>query len=233
MMSKKDEALKLALEALEYLCKPILHGWEAETQKEKRDQAITALREALEKAELHKLASDSLTEGLRLNDWNKIGCVNHDCDKCKTLAEQPAPEAKPHEQEPCGGCGGSGWVIRDPDIGTDQECFVCDGRGTVEPEQPSQQEPVAEIQEDMKGGGYVKWLSEDFFVAGTKLYTSPPTLSLAQRQARSADTWVHATGWRGLTDDETEHLWEISRAALPRYYTFKTLIEKALRERNT
>jgi hypothetical protein len=36
------------------------------------------------------------------------------------------------------------------------------------------QEPVAEIQEDMKGGGYVKWLSEDFFVAGTKLYTTPP-----------------------------------------------------------
>jgi hypothetical protein len=49
------------------------------------------------------------------------------------------------------------------------------------------------------------------------LYTSPP----AQR------TWV------GLTDKETEHLWEISRAAMPRYHTFKTLIEKALRERNT
>ena len=39
--------------------------------------------------------------------------------------------------------------------------------------------------------------------------------------------------WVGVTDDETEHLWEVSRAALPRYHTFKTLIEKALRERNT
>lgn len=44
--------------------------------------------------------------------------------------------------------------------------------------------------------------------------------------------------WVGLTDAETEHLWEISRAAMPRYHTFKTLIEKtliekALRERNT
>ncbi len=88
-MSKKDEALKLALEALQ-------ESW----RTDKGDIAITALREALEKAELHKLASDSLTEGLRLDDWNKIGCVNHDCDKCKTLAEQPAPVAKPHEQEP-------------------------------------------------------------------------------------------------------------------------------------
>ena len=32
--------------------------------------------------------------------------------------------------------------------------------------------------------------------------TSPPTLSLAQRQARSADTWVNATTWRGLTDED-------------------------------
>lgn len=46
-MSKKDEALKLALEALQYLCKPLSHGWDAETQKEKRDQAVTAIREAL------------------------------------------------------------------------------------------------------------------------------------------------------------------------------------------
>lgn len=31
----------------------------------------------------------------------------------------------------CGLCGGSGWVPRDPDIGTDQECFVCNGTGEV------------------------------------------------------------------------------------------------------
>lgn len=40
--------------------------------------------------------------------------------------------------------------------------------------------------------------------SGTKLYTSPPieATPLAQRQARSADTWVNATTWRGLTDEE-------------------------------
>ena len=35
----------------------------------------------------HKLAAKSLTEGLRLDDWAKIGCVNHDCDKCKAQQE--------------------------------------------------------------------------------------------------------------------------------------------------
>lgn len=31
----------------------------------------------------------------------------------------------------CGACNGSGWVPRDTDIGTDQECFVCDGTGAA------------------------------------------------------------------------------------------------------
>jgi hypothetical protein len=32
---------------------------------------------------LHKMAEESRTSGLRLDDWDKIGCVNHDCDQCK------------------------------------------------------------------------------------------------------------------------------------------------------
>jgi DnaJ-class molecular chaperone len=35
------------------------------------------------------------------------------------------------EEEPCGHCCGTGRMVRDPDIGTDQECFVCEGSGTV------------------------------------------------------------------------------------------------------
>ena len=31
----------------------------------------------------------------------------------------------------CPTCKGSGWMMRDPDIGTDQECFICDGTGIV------------------------------------------------------------------------------------------------------
>ncbi len=41
----------------------------------------------------------------------------------------------------CGHCNGSGRMVRDPDIGTDQECFVCDGAGV--PAAPVQ-EPVVQ-----------------------------------------------------------------------------------------
>lgn len=34
-----------------------------------------------------------------------------------------------HSQEQCNACLGTGRMVRDPDIGTDQECFVCDGAG--------------------------------------------------------------------------------------------------------
>ena len=47
------------------------------------------------------------------------------------------------------------------------------------------------------------------------LYTTPP-----QR------TWV------GLTDEEKSELWEISRAALPRYATYSSLVEAKLKQKN-
>ena len=39
--------------------------------------------------------------------------------------------------------------------------------------------------------------------------------------------------WVGLTDEEKSELWEISRAALPRYATYASLVEAKLKERNT
>ena len=69
----QTEALRLALEALEYRG---TDSWR------KRQPAITAIKAALE-------AKD--------------------------------------EPVACGACNGSGRMVRDPDIGTDQECFVCEG----------------------------------------------------------------------------------------------------------
>lgn len=34
-----------------------------------------------------------------------------------------------HTPTECGACSGTGRVVRDPDIGTDQECWVCNGSG--------------------------------------------------------------------------------------------------------
>jgi hypothetical protein len=45
--------------------------------------------------------------------------------------------------ETCGVCNGSGWVVRDPDIGTDQECFGCNGERVVPAElEPAEKEVV-------------------------------------------------------------------------------------------
>jgi hypothetical protein len=54
-------------------------------------EAITALQSIISQDALHKMAEDAVTIGLSYNDWPKIGCVNHDCDKCKA-AQPSCPE---------------------------------------------------------------------------------------------------------------------------------------------
>jgi hypothetical protein len=39
--------------------------------------------------------------------------------------------------------------------------------------------------------------------------------------------------WRGLTDREKSDLWLESRAAIPRFHTYATLVEAKLKEKNT
>jgi hypothetical protein len=39
--------------------------------------------------------------------------------------------------------------------------------------------------------------------------------------------------WVGLTLEERDHLWEVSRAGLPRYNTFAGLVESKLKEKNS
>lgn len=56
--------------------------------------------------------------------WNCHKCFPKLC-RCEDRNEAPNVEAL------CATCNGSGWVTRDPDIGTDRECSVCDGKGRV------------------------------------------------------------------------------------------------------
>lgn len=49
----------------------------------------------------------------------------------------------------CGACHGSGWVVRDADIGTDQECFSCGGSG-VDEDIPASPKPVAKVLEEIQ-----------------------------------------------------------------------------------
>ena len=84
-MSKKDDALRLALEALN----------RGETKL--RYEAITAIREALaeQPAQGCEFCSHPLYAGTKCKhcgkpaqqDIPKIGCVNHDCEQCKAQQE--------------------------------------------------------------------------------------------------------------------------------------------------
>ena len=77
----------------------------------------------------------------------------------------------------------------------------------VKPLAQLEQEPAAKYSDIVSDGG---------LDPRNKFDTPPP-----QR------TWV------GLTEEEKSELWEISRAAWPRYITYASLAEAKLKERNT
>ena len=89
----KDEALKLALEALERMERFGntfgYRSWEQNPYKQVCE-AITAINQALA---LDKKAENARELGLDyepapVQDMPKIGCVNHDCDRCKTAVRR-------------------------------------------------------------------------------------------------------------------------------------------------
>ena len=74
-MTKLEQAAKIALNVLENKCDP-------------KDEVLIALREALAEPQPHYSNTDNPV------DFPKLGCVNHDCDKCqakKALAEPAVP----------------------------------------------------------------------------------------------------------------------------------------------
>jgi hypothetical protein len=52
--------------------------------------AEAALQSIISQDALYKMAEDAVTIGLSYNDWPKIGCVNHDCDRCRAVQEPAA-----------------------------------------------------------------------------------------------------------------------------------------------
>jgi hypothetical protein len=62
-------------------------------------------------------------------------------------------------------------------------------------------EPVAELRQDEKGGGYVHWLSDKTFDVGTKLYASPPASPAPAREALNNLIEQIAVEWDGCEFD--------------------------------
>jgi hypothetical protein len=83
-------AVKQAMEALKEVAARTGPRWALEQGYAGHLEAITALQSIISQDALYKMAEESRTSGLRLDDWDKIGCVNHDCDKCKAVQEPVA-----------------------------------------------------------------------------------------------------------------------------------------------
>jgi hypothetical protein len=54
---------------------------------EQREKAITAIKQVIAQDALDKMAENARELGLSYDDAPKIGCVNHDCDKCKAVQQ--------------------------------------------------------------------------------------------------------------------------------------------------
>ena len=159
--------------------------------------------------EVLKLALDAL-EACNRNDMEE---VNEAITAIKKALAQP-PVALP-----CCGYTDASAVKWNPLNGVVQ-CHNC-GQTYTTP-QRTEQEPMAWyccFQGQEEG---------EFFLFGSpnserypSQYKTPLYEHLPQR------TWV------GLAAEEKSEMWEISRAALPRYATYATLIETNLKEKNT
>jgi hypothetical protein len=94
-----------------------------------------------------KLALEALQKSLpRLAPYGEQDWLDSKAS-IKALEE----ELKQEQGEPvwCGHCNGSGRMVRDPDIGTDQEFFVCDGAGVPEAPKQKQGEPADLYYKDL------------------------------------------------------------------------------------
>ncbi|MEN9671044.1 MAG: hypothetical protein RL018_1321, partial [Pseudomonadota bacterium] len=163
---------------------------------------------------LHKEVFDVLKEALAKQEQG--GWYTHDL---YTDADKDIPDVI---------CDRNGQVV----LGLCKRC----GRGEAELETPcdkpkqEQGEPVAWMKEQWSPdcGPYVEIYRDDEMgwrdpTDWTPLYTKPQ-----QRTAAEGEDTRRA--WVGLTDREKSNLWLESRAAIPRFHTYASLVEAKLKE---
>ena len=146
--------------------------------------------------------------------------------------------------EPCGGCYGSGWITRDPDIGTDQECFVCGGSGAC-PKEPAQQEPDWLDKEQAETDWDHVWLlikaasyaSSRGFISGTTNWGSAVSRYMRNESPQPAQPQQEPAQrtWVGLTDEQIEREWQFlhdEEGNPPDHHDFARAIEVKLLEKS-
>jgi hypothetical protein len=173
-------------------------GFEDDDQEYIED-AYRTLKSIISQDALHKMAEESRTSGLRLDDWPKIGCVNHDCDQCKAVGE-----IKTEVKED----GNGSFTITDAHSTADVVRWLLtqDTKETIlclidEESQPAPvQEPVGEVSNHHWRQGL---LYRDL-QPGTLLYTTPPAFQpVPVKTYHDGKPWpVAPKPWVGLTDEE-------------------------------
>jgi transcriptional regulator NrdR family protein len=123
---------------------------------------------------------------------------------------QPAQE--PIAARPCRNCDGTGERYTGIDEAPTSICIPCKGTGQIALEREALKLAL-EVLENLPG------YRADIDNAITAIKEA-----LAQQAQRP---------WVGLTDEVQAALWDASRAALPRFHTYATLIEKELKILNT
>lgn len=111
------------------------------------------------------------------------------CTHCggAKIEESPMTTGACECKMPCPRCNGSGWIIRDPDIGTDQECPVCDGAGLVASAQQDEREVGMSFEEwlcsEMPAGtviGDPKWWAPRILRAAQQVQADDPIRAVVQ-----------------------------------------------------
>lgn len=220
---KQTEALRLALEALNY-------AWGYGTQRldDKLTKVIPAIKEALAHPEQEPKKLPENAARLIIEAWiyRNYGCGYdyHLSDQDEGTSWMWWINSHPYEDPDAavGFDGGSCWIdfegkISDHTIIPD--AFNSRLQTITHLEQPKEpeQEPVAWMTPDREGFRIRFSPPENDVPLGwDALYITPPKR-----------TWV------GLTDREKSNLWLESRAAIPRFHTYASLVDAKLKEKNT
>ena len=196
------EAMKQALEALEDL---------PPDPKDYIEEAVEILRQAIEQAEKQEpVATKISANGSFLHPaWESVPigaplyhpthAPVHDelaYRQAVSLATWLFKKHFAHEEHYASGrvvwepCDTTAGVISQID---NMVCGLVQPAATVKESltvpQAENQKPVAEIREDMKGGGYIEWLDDTYFVPGTKFYTQPQ-----QAEKQKPVAWMYEFG---------------------------------------
>jgi hypothetical protein len=146
----------------------------------------------------------------------KIGCVNHDCDKCKAVQE-PAPQTWEWTTPATALSGGS-------------------GSGIVEVEwfkRPAPvQEPVAVVSGYYGGQCVVLPINPArLFNSGTAFYTAPQPVPV--KTYHDGKPWpVQPKPWMGLTKEDKEDFWTADQMTNEEWEQLFAKIETKLKEKN-